>query len=83
MADPARNPPREADPQRRPMLILGAVAIGGIFLAILIGVVFTTTTGETVALLVGGLASVLGVCLAFYAVGHSEDRERAQRTPDS
>jgi hypothetical protein len=65
------------------MLILGALAVGGIFVAIIIGAVFTTTTGGVVALVVGGLASVLGVCLAFYAVGRSEDRERAQRMPDS
>ncbi len=64
------------------MRALTGIAIGGILAAIVIGLVVRSTTGETVALVVGGLASVLGVCLAFYAVGRSEDRERAQRTPD-
>jgi len=64
------------------MRILGAVALGGIVAAIVLGIVIGGTTGQTIALALGGLACVLGVCLAFYAVGRSEDRERAQRTPD-
>lgn len=65
------------------MRTLSAIAVVGILVAIVIGVVTKSTTGDTIALVVGGLASVLGVSLAFYAVGRSEDRERAQRTPDS
>ncbi|MGH2920197.1 MAG: hypothetical protein ACRDLS_16625 [Solirubrobacteraceae bacterium] len=65
------------------MRVLTGVAIGGIVAAIVIGVVVGSTTGEVIALALGGLACVLGVCLAFYAVGRSEDRERAQRSPDS
>jgi len=65
------------------MRALTVIAIGGILAAIVIGVVARSTTGEAVALIVGGLACVLGVSLAFYAVGRSEDRERAQRARDS
>jgi hypothetical protein len=64
------------------MLILAAVSVGGILAAVALAVVFPTAAGEGASVVVGGLACVLGVCVAFYAVGRSEDRERAQRTPD-
>lgn len=65
------------------MRALTGIAIGGIVAAIVISVVVDSTTGHAIALIVGGLACVLGVSLAFYAVGRSEDRERAQRGRDS
>jgi F0F1-type ATP synthase assembly protein I len=73
----------EPDPQARVMKILGAVCVAGIVAAIVIGALVKGAAGETTALLVGGISSVVGVCLAFYAVGRSEDRERAQRASDS
>lgn len=65
------------------MRILAGVSVAGIVLAIVLAVAIPGVVGEGAASVVGGLACVLGVCVAFYAVGRSEDRERAQRTPDS
>ncbi len=73
----------EPDPQARTMRILAGIAVGGILLAVVLGVLIPGATGEAAALILGGLSGVLGVCLGFYAVGRSEDRERAQRPHDS
>lgn len=81
-SDDTPTPPADPDPQARTMRILTGIAIGGIIAAIVLGVVIGGITGQGIALGLGGLSCVLGVCLAFYAVGRSEDRERAQRTED-
>jgi hypothetical protein len=61
------------------MKIFAILAGAGIVAAIVIGTVGASDTGNLIALVLGGVASTLLVCLAFYAVGHSEDREREQR----
>jgi uncharacterized membrane protein len=64
------------------MRALGAIAVAGIVVAIAIALAFTSTTSDVIAMTIGGLACVLGVSVVFYAVGRSEDRDRAGRGPD-
>jgi len=64
------------------MRTLTGIAIGGIVVGVVIGVIVGGITGQAITLIVSGLACVLGVCLAFYAVGRSEDRDRAQQSED-
>ena len=40
-------------------------------------VIFAATTGNAIAMGVGGIAAVLAVCAVFYAIGRGEDRDRA------
>jgi uncharacterized membrane protein len=65
------------------MKILAGLACLGIVLALVIGVVARSDMGNLIALTLGGVASTLLVCLAFYAVGRSEDRDREQQAAKS
>ncbi|HEX8086781.1 MAG TPA: hypothetical protein VF529_21015 [Solirubrobacteraceae bacterium] len=59
----------------RPWLIAGVVLlVAGIVIAAVVD-----GKGDVVGFSVGGAGAILLVGLAFYAVGRSEDRDRAQR----
>jgi len=60
--------------------LLGA-ALACTILAILVGVAVGSNVGTFMAILLGGTAFVLLICAGFYAVGQSEDRERARSQP--
>jgi ABC-type transport system involved in cytochrome bd biosynthesis fused ATPase/permease subunit len=60
------------------MRVLTIVAIAGLVAAVVMGLLASSTLAYAIALSIGGVASVLGVCLAFYAVGRAEDRARAR-----
>jgi membrane protein implicated in regulation of membrane protease activity len=53
-----------------------AIALGLLLGAIALGLASTNTTLDGVAYLMFGIAGVLAVAAAFYAVGRSEDRAR-------
>ena len=57
----------------RALTIVAAVALAA---AVVMALVTDSTTVKAVALTLGGCACVLGVSLAFYAVGRSEDEQR-------
>ena len=59
----------------RALTIAAAVAL---LAAIVLGIVADDTTLDAIALTLGGCACVLAVCVAFYAVGRSEDQQRAR-----
>lgn len=40
-----------------------------------------SSTGNAVAMGVGGIVAVLAVCAVFYAIGRGEDRDRATVAP--
>jgi uncharacterized membrane protein (DUF441 family) len=65
------------------MKIAAVVLTVGILVAIVVGSVEPTDLGNLIALVLGGVASVLLLCLAFYAVGRSEDRDREQQAAKS
>lgn len=70
--------PRSGTAQRgsmRALTITAAVALIG---AILLALATDETTLDAIALSVGGGACVLVVCVAFFAVGRSEDEQRAR-----
>jgi membrane protein implicated in regulation of membrane protease activity len=52
------------------------IALGLLVGAIVLGLASTDTTLDGVAYLMFGIAGVLAVASAFYAVGRSEDRAR-------
>lgn len=60
------------------MRALTIVAILALIAAVVLALATESTTVRAIALALGGCASVLGVCLAFYAVGRSEDEQRAR-----
>jgi ABC-type transport system involved in cytochrome bd biosynthesis fused ATPase/permease subunit len=57
-------------------LLAGTVAC--IVLAVVVALVTTSDLGTAIAITLGGTAFVLVISAAFYAVGRSEDRERAR-----
>jgi hypothetical protein len=57
--------------------LLGAAA-ACVVLAVVFGVATSSNLGTFVAITLGGTAFVLLLSAAFYAVGRSEDRERAR-----
>jgi hypothetical protein len=60
------------------MRVLLAAIVACIVLAIVVALVTTSDFGTAVAITLGGTAFVLVISAAFYAVGRSEDRERAR-----
>jgi ABC-type transport system involved in cytochrome bd biosynthesis fused ATPase/permease subunit len=57
-------------------LLGGAIAC--IVLAVVVALATSSELGTAVAITLGGTAFVLLISAAFYAVGRSEDRERAR-----
>jgi len=52
----------------------GAALIG----AIVLGLATKSPVLDAVAITIGGSSCVIAVCVAFYAVGRSEDQQRAR-----
>ncbi len=65
------------------MRTLLAATIACVVLAVVVALVTTSDFGTAVAITLGGTAFVLVISSAFYAVGRSEDRERARDAGDS
>lgn len=59
----------------RALTIAAGVAL---LAAIVLAIATDDTTLDAIALALGGCACVLAVCVAFYAVGRSEDAQRAR-----
>jgi len=64
----------------RALTIVAAVAL---IAAIVLALVTESTTVKAIALALGGCACVLAVSVAFYAVGRSEDEQRARDSRSS
>jgi ABC-type nickel/cobalt efflux system permease component RcnA len=60
------------------MRALIAATVACIVLSAVVALVTTSDTGTGVAIALGGTAFVLVVSTAFYAIGRSEDRQRAR-----
>ena len=60
------------------MRALLAAIVACIVLAVVVALVSTSKVATFVAITLGGTAFVLVLSAAFYAVGRSEDRERAR-----
>ena len=74
--DPGPGPARPVDRGLRWLLIAAAACVAGSAVLIAVdGSNFVTFLGISL----GGIAFVLGLAAAFYAIGRSEDRERAER----
>ena len=59
-----------------------AATVACIALAVVVALATTSDLGTAVAITLGGTAFVLVVSTAFYAVGRSEDRERAREAEE-
>jgi ABC-type transport system involved in cytochrome bd biosynthesis fused ATPase/permease subunit len=59
-----------------------AATVACIAVAVVVALVTTSDLGTAVAITLGGTAFVLVVSTAFYAVGRSEDRERAREAEE-
>lgn len=64
------------------MRALLAATVACIVLAVVVALVTTSDLGTAVAITLGGTAFVLVISAAFYAVGRSEDRDRARDADD-
>jgi ABC-type transport system involved in cytochrome bd biosynthesis fused ATPase/permease subunit len=64
------------------MRTLVAATVACIVLSVVVALVTTSDLGTAVAITLGGTAFVLVVSTAFYAVGRSEDRERAREAEE-
>ena len=64
------------------MRALLAATVACIVLSVVVALVTTSNLGTAVAITLGGTAFVLVVSTAFYAVGRSEDRERAREAEE-
>ena len=64
------------------MRALLAATVACIVLSVVVALVTTSDLGTAVAITLGGTAFVLVVSTAFYAVGRSEDRERAREAKE-
>ena len=64
------------------MRTLVAATVACIVLSVVVALVTTSNLGTAVAITLGGTAFVLMVSTAFYAVGRSEDRERAREAEE-
>jgi ABC-type transport system involved in cytochrome bd biosynthesis fused ATPase/permease subunit len=64
------------------MRALLAATVACIVLSVVVALVTTSDLGTAVAITLGGTAFVLVVSTAFYAVGRSEDRERAREAEE-
>ena len=64
------------------MRALIAATVACIVLSVVVALVTTSDLGTAVAITLGGTAFVLVVSTAFYAVGRSEDRERAREAEE-
>lgn len=60
------------------MRALTIAAVVALIASIVLAFLSRSTIVTAVALTLGGCACVLGVCLAFYAVGRGEDEQRAR-----
>jgi ABC-type transport system involved in cytochrome bd biosynthesis fused ATPase/permease subunit len=60
------------------MRALVAATVACIVLSVVVALVTTSEAGTAVAITLAGTAFVLVISTAFYAVGRSEDRERAR-----
>ncbi len=76
MAGPVRS--RAADDAARLMRTLLGATVACIVLAVVVAATTSSDLGTAVAITLGGTAFVLVISTAFYAVGRSEDRERAR-----
>ena len=71
-----RDPSKPIDPVMRWLLVATLACIAGCAVLLALGGSdLVTATG----IVLGGIAFVLVLAAAFYAVGRSEDRERAER----
>jgi hypothetical protein len=74
--DPGPDPSKPVDPVLRWLVVATLACIAGCALLLALGGSdIVTATG----IVLGGIAFVLVLAAAFYAVGRSEDRERAER----
>jgi ABC-type transport system involved in cytochrome bd biosynthesis fused ATPase/permease subunit len=64
------------------MRALIAATVACIVLSVVVALVTTSDLGTAVAITLGGTAFVLVISAAFYAVGRSEDRERAREAEE-
>ena len=64
------------------MRALLAATAACIVLSVVVALATTSDLGTAVAITLGGTAFVLVVSTAFYAVGRSEDRERAREADE-
>jgi ABC-type transport system involved in cytochrome bd biosynthesis fused ATPase/permease subunit len=64
------------------MRTLIAATVACIVLSAVVALVTTSDFGTAVAITLGGTAFVLVISTAFYAVGRSEDRERAREAKE-
>jgi ABC-type transport system involved in cytochrome bd biosynthesis fused ATPase/permease subunit len=64
------------------MRTLVAATVACIVLSAVVALVTTSDLGTAVAITLGGTAFVLVISTAFYAVGRSEDRERAREAKE-
>jgi ABC-type transport system involved in cytochrome bd biosynthesis fused ATPase/permease subunit len=64
------------------MRALLAATVACIVLSVVVALVTTSHLGTAVAITLAGTAFVLVVSTAFYAVGRSEDRERAREAEE-
>src|SRR6201999_2177360 len=71
----------EAMNERKPYLQMAAGPVALVVVAIVLLVVSSSTVARAVALTLFGIAGVIAVSLVFFAVGRSEDEERAAQEP--
>lgn len=64
------------------MRALVAATIACIVLSVALALLTTSDFGTAAAITLGGTAFVLVISTAFYAVGRSEDRERARESDE-
>ena len=76
-SDPGPSTARPVDRGLRGLLIAIGVCIAGCAVLLAVG---GSNIVTFIAISLGGIAFVLVLAAVFYAVGRSEDRERAQRT---
>jgi hypothetical protein len=67
--------------ERKPYLQMAAGPVALVVVAIVLVVVSSSTVARAVALTLFGIACVIAVSLVFFAVGRSEDEERAAQAP--
>jgi len=74
----ARPELRFRNPRAAMMRALTIVAAVALIAAIALALATESTTLKAIAIAIGGCACVLAVSIAFYAVGRSEDEQRAR-----
>ena len=67
--------------ERKPYLRMAAGPVALVGVAIVLVIVSSSTVARALALALFGIAGVIAVSLVFFAVGRSEDDERAAQAP--